>query len=151
MTILAFCALLVVGAVVFAAAFMSQPAKPKAGACPSGASGARPPQSSFTVNVYNGGGQKGAASDAADALRTYDFSVGAVGNDPYRKTLSGAGEIRFGPSGAENAKKYVAPRVPGVSLVEDGRDGTGVDVVVGPQFSPLSKAAATASSSPTCR
>lgn len=152
MTILTLCALLVVGAVVFAAVFMSKPAKPKPGECPNGTvSTAAAPQSTFTVNVYNGGGQKGAAGDVADALRTYDFKVGAVENDPYKKKITDVGEIRFGPQGAENAKKYVAQRVPGARLVQDGRDGGSVDVVVGPQFPTLQKAATSASSSPSCK
>lgn len=150
MTILALCALLVVGAAVFAATFMSKPAKPKAGACANPSASARPAQSRFSVNVYNGGGPKGAAGDAAEALRSHDFSVGAVNNDPYRKKITNAGEIRFGPQGAENAKKYVAPQVPGATLVQDGRDGTSVDVVVGPEFPTLSTASADATPSLKC-
>lgn len=150
MAILTLCALLVIGAVVFAATFMSQPSKPKAGECPSGQSSSTPPQAGFPLNVYNAGGPKGAAGDTADALRTYEFSVGTVSNDPYKKKISDTGEIRFGPGGAENAKKYVAPRVPGAKLVQDGRDGAGVDVVVGPQFPTLEKAAAKPSASPSC-
>ncbi|WP_322613293.1 LytR C-terminal domain-containing protein [Dermacoccus abyssi] len=150
LAILTLCALLVIGSVVFAATFMSQPSKPKAGECPSGTTTSLPPQATFPVNVYNAGGPKGAAGDAADALRTYEFNVGTVSNDPYKKKISDVGEIRFGPGGAHNAKKYVEPRVPGARLVQDGRDGAGVDVVVGPQFPTLEKAAEKPSASPSC-
>lgn len=149
--ILAFCALLVVGAIVFALSFVSKPT-PHPGACPNGTVSAAPsPQSEFVTNVYNASGPKGAASNAAEALKSHSLNVGVIGNDPYQKTLSGVGEVRFGPQGRENAKKYVATYASGASLVEDGRDGSSVDVVLGQQFPRLEVAQSPKASKPQCK
>jgi len=82
--ILVFCALLVLGAIVFAATFISSPSKQN-GPCPNGTVSSAPPEiASFTLNVYNASGSKGAAGTAAEALRTHGFRMGVVGNDPYQ-------------------------------------------------------------------
>lgn len=146
--ILGLCALIVVGAIVFAVTFMSSTSKK--GAC-AGQTQSASPASAFTLNVYNGGGQKGAASAASEALHTHELRIGVVGNDPYRKSISGVGEIRFGPDGAAKARQFVAKLVPGATLVQDGRDGTSVDVVVGPTFPTITKAAPKPTPSSTCR
>lgn len=63
--ILVFCALLVLGAIVFAATFISSPSK-QSGPCPNGTVSSAPPEiASFTLNVYNASGSKGAAATAA--------------------------------------------------------------------------------------
>lgn len=152
LAILVLCALLVVGALVFATTFMSRSGKDAA--CPNGtASVPADPRTTFTLNVYNAGGQKGAAGSAADALRSHGFSVGVVGNDPYRKKVTGAGEVRFGAGGAAKAKQYVASLVPGTRMIEDGRDGSSVDVVVGPSFPSIAPGAASEATptGPVCK
>lgn len=149
--ILVFCGLLVLGSIVFAATFISSPSK-QSGPCPNGTVSSPPPErASFTVNVYNASGSKGAASTAAETLHTYGFTMGVIGNDPYRHTDSDAGEVRFGPEGADLAKRYVATLVPGARLVQDGRDGNSVDVVVGASFPTVPTAPASASPSPVCK
>ena len=149
--ILVFCALLVLGAIVFAATFISSPSKQN-GPCPNGTVSSAPPEiESFTLNVYNASGSKGAAGTAAEALRTHGFSMGVVGNDPYQHSEDGVGEVRFGPDGAALAKRYVATLVPGAKLVQDGRDGNSVDVVVGSSFPTIAAAPASPSPSPVCK
>lgn len=150
MAVLAFSSLLVLGAIVFAVAFMGRGSKPSSSACPSGASASVPETKKFVTNVYNAGGPKGAAGNAADALRTHDFMVGVVGNDPYKKTIKEAGEVRFGPEGKTAAEKYVAKYAVGAKLVQDGRDGNTVDVIVGPKFTAIQPAPETESETPTC-
>lgn len=149
LAILTFCGLLMVLAVVAAAVVMSQSGK-KAVACPNGTVSVPPPaQSLFVLNVYNAGGPTGAAGDAAMALHSRSFDTGTVGNDPLKKKLTDAGEIRFGPDGAGNAK-LAAALVPGAHLVNDGRDGSSVDVVIGKTFPKLSAVAST-SAAPRCK
>ena len=149
--ILIFCGLLVLGGVAFATAFMARTPKTTSAACPGGSASAHVPETKkFITNVYNAGGQKGAAGNAAEALRTHDFSVGVVGNDPYRKKIDGVGEVRFGPDGKANAERYVSKYAPGANLVEDGRDGSTIDVVVGPTFPTIQPAPQTESATPTC-
>ncbi|PWJ27419.1 LytR cell envelope-related transcriptional attenuator [Branchiibius hedensis] len=89
------------------------------------------PQSLFTLNVYNASKDQGVAKRTAAALRSRDFTVGAVSNDPYGEQLDGVGELRFGAAGAAYAKQYVLPLFPGATLQQDGRTGTSVDVVLG--------------------
>ena len=149
MAILVFSLLLVVGAIVFAAAFMSRPTV-TSNPCATPTKTVAPPEASFALNVYNAGGKKGAAGTTADALRTHNFNVSVVSNDPYRKTITGVGEVRFGPEGASLAKQYVAKYAPGAKLVEDGRDGKSVDVVVGPNFPTITPAPKTESPSVSC-
>lgn len=77
--------------------------------------------------------------------------MGVVGNDPYQHSEDGVGEVRFGPDGAALAKRYVATLVPGAKLVQDGRDGNSVDVVVGSSFPTIAAAPASPSPSPVCK
>lgn len=149
LAILTFCGLLMVLAVVAAAVVMSQSGK-KTVSCPNGTVSVAPPaQSLFVVNVYNAGGPSGAAGEAASALHSRSFDTGTIGNDPLKKKLSDAGEIRFGPDGAKGAK-LAAALVPGAHLVDDGRDGSSVDVVVGKSFPKLSVVPST-SAAPRCK
>lgn len=109
-----------------------------------------PPQGQFTVNVYNSSDRSGAAGDLSESLRSRGFSLGSVGNDPYKKKLKDAGEIRFGSEGAALAKEHVAPLIPDAKLVEDGRTGTNVDVAIGEQMNPVPAATTTQSQDDGC-
>lgn len=93
-----------------------------------------PPQARFEVNVYNSSGRSGAAGDLSRALRTRGFSLGTVGNDPYKKKLEGPGEIRFGSAGKDLAARYITPLLPDAKLIEDGRTGTTIDVAIGQEM-----------------
>lgn len=150
LAILVFCALLVVGSIIFAVTFMSKSGS--SSACPNGMqTAAAPPEGRFTLNIYNAGGAKGTAGDLAKALKSHNFSIGVVGNDPLHKTLANAGEIRFGPEGADAAKRYLAPLLPGAQLVNDGRDGTTVDVASSSNMPSVSTLPSQSSSSVPCR
>lgn len=129
-------ALILVGVgVTYAAAYVagvapgSQPDPPPASCVAT--SVPPPPQSVFTLNVYNATTDQGVAKRTAAALRSRDFSVGTVSNDPYGEKLSDVGEIRFGAAGAADAKRYVLTLFPGATLQQDGRTGTSVDIVLG--------------------
>ncbi|TWE10089.1 LytR C-terminal domain-containing protein [Rudaeicoccus suwonensis] len=91
------------------------------------------PQGSFVLNVYNASSDTGRAKRIALAMDSRGFDVGVVSNDPYGESLSGVGQVRFGPAGAAYAKKYVAQYMPGAQLMQDGRTGTSVDLVLGEQ------------------
>lgn len=124
----------------------------KDGACPNGTVSQPPaPESKFELNVYNANGPKGAAGDAAKAFKTYHFDVTSVANDPYKTTQNGVGVIRFGVDGAKFARDYVAKHVPGAQLIQDGRDGTSVDVVLGKTFPALTPAPSPTSTKPVCK
>lgn len=108
-----------------------------------------PAQSVFATNVYNSSGRTGVATDMAKALKSRRFEVRSVGNDPYMKKLSDAGEIRFGPAGRPYAEKHLAPLLPGARLVQDGRDDNSVDVAIGDQ-TPAVSAVPVPSITPGC-
>lgn len=109
-----------------------------------------PPESRFTVNVYNSSKRSGEADKFSDALKSRDFTVGAVGNDPYKKKLSGVGEIRFGPAGRAYAERFLQPLLPGATMAQDGRTGTNVDVAIGEQFPTVPTRSATPTPSASC-
>ncbi len=98
-----------------------------------------PPNSGFTVNVYNASAGQGKAKAAAKALKSRHFSIAVVSNDPYAMKLTDVGQIRFGPRGKANAEKWVKPLLPNATLLQDGRDDDSVDVVVGDQFPTLTE------------
>lgn len=91
-----------------------------------------PPQAKFTVSVYNSSNRSGAAEKLSQSLRSRGFSLGSVGNDPYKKKLGDSpGEIRYGSEGKALAERYIVPLLPDAKRVEDGRTGTSVDVAIG--------------------
>lgn len=107
-----------------------------------------PPQSIFVLNVYNASSDTGSAKRAGLALKSHDFNVGTVSNDPYKESLNGVGEIRFGPKGKQNATQFVKKLMPGAKLVQDGRTDDSVDVVLGDQAPRISTAHPTTQSVP---
>jgi hypothetical protein len=89
------------------------------------------------VNVYNSTARTGLAATAARSLMKQGFKVLTTDNDPLGKTVLAVGEIRHGPSGLEGAQ-LVATRLPGATLVQDGRLDATVDLVVGNRFRAIS-------------
>jgi hypothetical protein len=85
----------------------------------------------ITVDVLNGTGTTGLASQVGDQLKAQGFGVGAVGNEPgaVAQTL-----VRFGPNVAEQART-VAAAVPGAVLQPSDSIGDAVQLVLGPGFS----------------
>ncbi|TFV85887.1 LytR family transcriptional regulator [Blastococcus sp. CT_GayMR20] len=91
-----------------------------------------------TVNlrVFNATDTAGLATTVAEALRARGFVVDEIANDSSGREVTGVGELRHGPRGAD-AAEYVRLYVPGAGDFPDTRaDGT-VDVVVGPEFTTL--------------
>jgi hypothetical protein len=88
------------------------------------------------VNVYNATKRSGLARATSVELASRAFAIGAVANDPLKKTVAATAEIRYGPAGA-NGAKVVAAQVPNPVLVVDARRDTSVDLVIGEGFSAL--------------
>ena len=97
---------------------------------------ALPKPAKVTVNVYNASATAGLAGRVADELDSRGFKVGEIDNDPTGRTVTGVGEIRYGPKGAKKAQ-LLAVYVPGAQLVELDRKGTKVDLAMGAGFESL--------------
>ena len=91
-----------------------------------------PEPEEVTVNVLNGSRRIGMASITAEVLGTRGFKVGDVGNFEGPK-IGSVGQVQFGPAGADIAR-LVEAYVPGVELVNDGRPGDSVDLIIGQKF-----------------
>jgi hypothetical protein len=86
------------------------------------------------VNVYNTTARFGLASAVAKELRTRNFSVLSVGNQPQSKPIQVIAIIRYGPPG-KAAATTVARQFPGkVQMTQDSRDNRTVDVVLGQRY-----------------
>ena len=144
-TVLIVAALLVLGGFAYALAYWT-------GMAGGGSTEASPTctPSPITVNVYNSSTRSGEADNFSDALKSRDFTVGAVGNDPYKKKLSGVGEIRYGTAGQAYAERFLKPLLPGATMTQDGRTGTSVDVAIGEQFPTVPSRSATPTPSASC-
>jgi len=84
----------------------------------------------ITVNVFNGVGTRGLATDAADALSAQGFGIAEIENQ-----ITGATEsvVRYPPDQLE-AARTVAAAVPGSVLQEGDTAGGFIDLVVGSSF-----------------
>ncbi len=95
-----------------------------------------PLASRVTINVYNSTKRVGLAGEAAKLLGVRGFKIAKVENDPLGVVVEGEGEIRYGPKGEAGAK-LMAYHFPGATLINDGRGGKRIDVVLGKQFADL--------------
>ncbi len=95
-----------------------------------------PKPAKVTVNVYNASNTAGLAGRVADELDSRGFKVGEIDNDPTGRTVTGVGEIRYGPKGTKRAQ-LVALYVPGATLVPLDRTGAKVDLAMGAGFEDL--------------
>jgi len=99
-----------------------------------------------TVNVYNGSGRSGLAAQAAAGLTKAGFKVAGTGNadrQDYART-----EIRYG-SGGEAAARAVLAVVPSAKLVQRGDVGSGVQLVLGSDFTSVGASASKAPAATT--
>lgn len=96
-----------------------------------------PLQNSFVVNVINAKGEDGAATAIAKELALRDFKPGGVGNDTSARVVFGEGEIRHGREGLDAALVLQKTLFPRGKLVNDYRQGSDVDLVLGPKFERL--------------
>jgi hypothetical protein len=102
------------------------------------------------VNVYNATDQRGLASRVAAELKRRGFHVGKVDNDPLKRQVTGAAEVRSSTAGA-GAARTVSAQVGTVVAVPDQRTNASVDLVLGAAFvrlQPVPAAAAALSPSP---
>jgi hypothetical protein len=88
------------------------------------------------LRVLNATDTAGLATTVKDSLVERGFIVDEVGNDSSGRTVTGVGELRHGPRGAD-AAKYVTVYLPGAGDVQDTRADATVDVVIGPDFKTL--------------
>ena len=105
-----------------------------------------------TVNVYNATDRTGLAAKTAADVRKRGFKVSTVSNDPLQKNVTGAAEVRYGPTGRESAK-LVLTLVKGSKAVKDSRTDSSVDLVLGAKFTALTappKATSAAATTPAC-
>jgi hypothetical protein len=86
-----------------------------------------------SVRVLNATDQAGLAQKVADELKKRGFSVAEVANDPTERKVTGVGEIRHGPRGAE-AAAYLGVFLPSGGDFVDTRATAQVDFVLGPDF-----------------
>jgi hypothetical protein len=110
-------------------------------ACQS-AEAAAPPTlapSEVHLRVLNATETAGLATTVKDSLVERGFVVDEVGNDATGRTVTGVGELRHGPRGADPAE-LVRLYVPGAGDFLDTRADATVDVVLGPEFSTLASA-----------
>lgn len=97
-----------------------------------------PAQNTFTLNVLNADGPQGAARAVAKELPLRQFTPGVTGNAVVgTRVVSGVGEVRHGPDGLDQALLVQKLLLPEARLVPDFRPDTGVDLVLGPQFTQL--------------
>ena len=102
------------------------------------------------VNVYNATDQRGLASRVAAELKRRGFHVGKVDNDPLKRQVTGAAEVRSSTAGA-GAARTVSAQVGTVVAVPDQRANASVDLVLGAAFvrlQPVPAAAAALKPSP---
>jgi len=85
------------------------------------------------VNVYNATDQRGLASRVAAELKRRGFHVGKVDNDPLKRQVTGAAEVRSSTAGA-GAARTVSAQVGTVVAVPDQRPNASVDLVLGAAF-----------------
>lgn len=88
------------------------------------------------INVYNSTDRRGLAAGVAQGLRSRGFPVLAVDNDPLDAGVQEPAQVRHGPQGLQ-AARTVAAQVDGAVLVDDGRTGAAVDLVLGAGYRQL--------------
>lgn len=108
---------------------------PEPAECPPPTAPAAPVEQS-EVNVYNSTDRRGLAAGVAQGLRSRGFPVLAVDNDPLDAGVQEPAQVRHGPQGLE-AARTVAAQVDGAVLVDDGRTGAAVDLVLGAGYQQL--------------
>jgi len=142
------------GAFYYAASYFNRPSSPAVSSdCPTSDFTAGAPAAltagQVTVNVYNATNRAGLAAATAKDVKARGFVVGQVANDPLKKTLQGAGELRYGPNGQAGAA-LVSPMIPGVNFILDTRADATVDFVIGTAFTTLGAAGTATTSANPC-
>ncbi len=108
-----------------------------------------PSPSQVTVNVYNATSRSGLAGDTAKTVKARGFLVGAVANDPLKKSIAGTGELRYGKGGGA-AAAVAKTLLPSAKAVVDSRADASVDLVLGDTYKALAAAPAGTTTTPGC-
>lgn len=87
----------------------------------------------LSVRVLNATDQGGIAQQVAGELQSRGFTIAEIGNDDTGREVTGPGEVRHGPRGAD-AARFVALVLPGAGDYPDTRATEQVDLVLGPEF-----------------
>ncbi len=95
-----------------------------------------PAPGKITVNVYNATERNGLAAKTATEVRKRGFKVSTVSNDPLARRVAGTAEVRYGRTGAP-ASKLVIALVKGAKGVQDARNDSSVDLVLGTKYKAL--------------
>lgn len=111
-----------------------EPAPTASAECPAGPFTYQSPDS-VTVNVFNTTPTPGLATQVSDALAERGFVRGTVGNSTVNREGMTA-IIISGPNG-EAAAFTLQQQIPGTQYVQDDRDGSIVDVVLGSGYTSL--------------
>lgn len=90
--------------------------------------------SEVSVNVFNATSRSGLAGRTADSLRERGFDVQGVDNTA---AVEGAGVVRYGAEAQEQAELLAESVGQGVVLELVEREGTTVDLVLGPDWTDL--------------
>ena len=88
------------------------------------------------LRVLNATDTAGLATTVGTSLSERGFVVDEVGNDSSGREVTGVGELRHGPRGAD-AADYMRLLLPGAGDFLDTRATEQVDVVIGPEFATL--------------
>ncbi len=88
------------------------------------------------ANVYNATGRQGLATSVARGLEDRGFRIGKIANDPAKRKVTDAAQIRHGVAGRPAAVTLSA-HLPGAVLVPDRRRTAVIDVAIGENFKRL--------------
>ena len=127
-----------------------EPAPVASSECPAGPFSYQPPDT-VTVNVFNTTATPGLATQVSDALAERGFVRGTVGNSTVNREGMTA-IIISGPEG-EAAAFTLQQQIPGTQYIQDEREGSVVDVVLGSGYTtlvPPENVAATAAGPISC-
>lgn len=91
------------------------------------------------VTVLNATDTRGLASGVAAELQARGYVVTRVGNEESGVDVSESAQVRYGAALTADARS-VALQVPGAVLVDDGRTGDVVDVVLGTGYRAMTPA-----------
>ena len=89
-----------------------------------------------SLRVFNATDTAGLAQTVSDALEERGFVVDEIANDTSGREVTGVGELRHGPRGAD-AADFMRVYFPGAGDFVDTRATEQVDVVIGPEFTTL--------------
>ncbi|NGO68099.1 LytR C-terminal domain-containing protein [Streptomyces boncukensis] len=123
-------------------------ATPSASAAQAGGRTAKlPAPGAFKVNVLNATTRGGLAQSTADALKKRGFKIGKVGNAPrgLDKKVKASGVLVGAPGGDATARlKVLGTQLAGADTKRDARRANDVDLVLGDDFTKLTKKSAAA-------